>query len=348
MLTTLVFVGVFLALFFDFMNGVNDAANSIATVVATRVLRPFMAVVWAAFWNFAAVAIIDLKVATTIGKGVVDPDGVTTLVILAGLVGAIVWTVITTQFGIPISVSHALVGGLLGSGLVYAGSGIVVWSGITKIAIFMVLSPLIGMGLAFFNMWAVTWLFRRVDRRRVGKWFKRMQLVSAALFSLGHGTGDAQKTMGVMAVLLLTGGMGVDPSGSWLVRASFDKAGFVPNWVVLTAFAAIALGTLIGGWKVIKTMGVRLTKLQPMEGFCAETAAATSILGTAFLGIPVSTTHTISGGILGVGAIKRLTAVRWGLFGKIMWAWVLTIPAAALVAAIVFKLAVMILPAAAK
>jgi len=348
MLTTLVFVGVFLALFFDFMNGVNDAANSIATIVATRVLRPFMAVVWAACWNFAAVAIIDLKVATTIGKGVVDPDSVTTLVILAGLIGAIVWTVITTQFGIPISVSHALVGGLLGSGMVYAGTDIVVWEGITKIAIFMVLSPLIGMGLASFNMWAVTWLFHRVDRKRVGRWFKRLQLVSAALFSLGHGTGDAQKTMGVMAILLLTGGMGVDPNGSWLVRANFDKAGFIPNWVVLAAFTAIALGTLIGGWKVIKTMGVRLTKLQPMEGFCAETAAATSILGTAFLGIPVSTTHTISGGIMGVGAIKRLTAVRWGLFGRIVWAWVLTIPAAALFSAIVFKLAVVVLPAAAK
>ncbi len=348
MLTTLVFVGVFLALFFDFMNGVNDAANSIATVVATRVLRPFYAVAWAAFWNFAAVVVMDLRVARTIGKGVVDPDGVTIVVILAGLVGAIVWTVITTQFGIPISVSHALVGGILGAGLMHGGLDLIVWKGIWIIAIFMVVSPIVGMGLASFNMWAVSWLFHRFDRRRVSRWFRRLQLVSAALFSLGHGTGDAQKTMGVIAILLLTGGMGVDPNGSWLVHASFDKGGFVPNWVVLAAFTAIALGTLIGGWKVIKTMGVRLTKLQPMEGFCAETAAATSILGTAFLGIPVSTTHTISGGIMGVGAIKSLTAVRWGLFGRIIWAWVLTIPAAALFAALIFKLAVMVLPAAAK
>jgi len=348
MLTTLVFVGVFLALFFDFMNGVNDAANSIATIVATRVLRPFYAVAWAAFWNFAAVVVMDLRVARTIGKGVVDPDGVTTVVILAGLVGAIVWTVITTQFGIPISVSHALVGGILGAGLMHGGLDLIVWKGIWIIAIFMVVSPIVGMGLASFNMWAVSWLFHRFDRRRVRRWFRRLQLVSAALFSLGHGTGDAQKTMGIIAVLLLTGGITSIEHGNWFFRSTFDSSGFVPNWVVLAAHTVIALGTLIGGWKVIKTMGVRLTKLQPMEGFCAETAAATSILGTAFLGIPVSTTHTISGGIMGVGAIKRLTAVRWGLFGKIVWAWVLTIPAAALFSAIVFKLAVMVLPAAAK
>ena len=345
MLAKLVVLGVVLALLFDFMNGVNDAANSIATVVATRVLRPLQAVAWAAFWNFAAVVVMDLRVARTIGKGVVDPESVTTMVILAGLVGAIVWTVICTQFGLPISVSHALVGGILGAGIVYAGTGIVVWKGIWVIAIFMAVSPLVGLSLAFLNMLLVTWLLQQMDRRKVEVLFRRLQLVSAAAFSLGHGTGDAQKTMGIIAVLLLTGGIKSLEHGNWLLRASFDRSGFVPNWVVLAALAAITLGTLIGGWRVIRTMGVRLTALKPREGFCAETAAATSILGTAWLGIPVSTTHTIAGSIMGVGAMKRLSAVRWGVMGRIVWAWILTIPAAAAVAAAVFKLAAWVFPA---
>jgi PiT family inorganic phosphate transporter len=340
----LIIFGVALALLFDFMNGVNDAANSIATVVATRVLRPLQAVAWAAFWNFAAVVVMDLKVARTMGKGVVDPDSVTTMVILAGLIGAIVWTVITTYFGLPISVSHALVGGILGAGIAHAGKDIVVWRGIYIIAIFMVISPLVGMVLASFNMWVITWLFHRMDRRKVGWLFKKLQLLSAAAFSLGHGTGDAQKTMGIIAILLMTGGITSVEGGNWFLRSSFDTTGFVPNWVVFSALGGIALGTLIGGWKVIRTMGVRLTDLQPREGFCAEAAAATSILGTAWLGIPVSTTHTIAGGILGVGAIKRLNAVRWGIMGKIVWAWILTIPAAALMAWLMYLLGNRLLP----
>jgi len=340
----LIVFGVALALLFDFMNGVNDAANSIATIVATRVLRPFQAVAWAAFWNFAAVVVMDLRVARTMGKGVVDPESITTMVILAGLVGAIAWTVVTTYFGLPISVSHALVGGILGAGIAHAGTFVVIWHGIYKIAIFMVISPLVGMGLASFNMWAITWLFHRMDRRKVGWLFKKLQLLSAAAFSLGHGTGDAQKTMGVIAILLMTGGITSVEHGNWFLRSSFDTTGFVPNWVVFAALGGIALGTLIGGWKVIRTMGVRLTDLQPREGFCAETAAAASILGTAWLGVPVSTTHTIAGGILGVGAIKRLNAVRWGIMGKIAWAWVLTIPAAGAVAWLMYLLGSKLLP----
>jgi len=340
----LIVFGVALALLFDFMNGVNDAANSIATIVATRVLRPFQAVAWAAFWNFAAVVVMDLRVARTMGKGVVDPESITTMVILAGLVGAIAWTVVTTYFGLPISVSHALVGGILGAGIAHAGTFVVIWHGIYKIAIFMVISPLVGMGLASFNMWAITWLFHRMDRRKVGWLFKKLQLLSAAAFSLGHGTGDAQKTMGIIAILLMTGGITSVEHGNWFLRSSFDTTGFVPNWVVFAALGGIALGTLIGGWKVIRTMGVRLTDLQPREGFCAETAAAASILGTAWLGVPVSTTHTIAGGILGVGAIKRLNAVRWGIMGKIVWAWVLTIPAAGAVAWLMYLLGSKLLP----
>jgi len=340
----LIVFGVALALLFDFMNGVNDAANSIATIVATRVLRPFQAVAWAAFWNFAAVVVMDLRVARTMGKGVVDPESITTMVILAGLVGAIAWTVVTTYFGLPISVSHALVGGILGAGIAHAGTFVVIWHGIYKIAIFMVISPLVGMGLASFNMWAITWLFHRMDRRKVGWLFKKLQLLSAAAFSLGHGTGDAQKTMGIIAILLMTGGITSVEHGNWFLRSSFDTTGFVPNWVVFAALGGIALGTLIGGWKVIRTMGVRLTDLQPREGFCAETAAAASILGTAWLGVPVSTTHTIAGGILGVGAIKRLNAVRWGIMGKIAWAWVLTIPAAGAVAWLMYLLGSKLLP----
>ncbi len=320
------------------MNGVNDAANSVATVVATRVLRPLWAVAWAAFFNFAAVFIMEVRVARTIGKGIVSPESITILVVLAALVGAILWTVVCTQMGLPISVSHALIGGLLGAGVVHAGLHAVVWTKIWIIVAFMAISPIIGALLGSFIMWIVTWITYRFDRRKVSAWFKRLQLVSAALFSLGHGTGDAQKTMGVVAVLLVTAGYGVDNQGGWLVRSSFDSTNFIPNWVVITAYSAIALGTLIGGWKVIKTMGVRVTKLEPMGGFSAETAAATSILSTAFFGIPVSTTHTIAGGIVGVGAIKRFTAVRWGLISKIVWAWFVTLPAAGAVAALLYVL----------
>jgi PiT family inorganic phosphate transporter len=339
----LVITGVILALVFDFVNGVNDAANSISTVVATRVLRPLQAVGWAAFWNFAAVAIGQLKVASTIGKGVIHPESVTTEVILAALIGAIIWSWGCTALGLPISVSHALVGGLLGAAILYAGNDAVIWHGIGKIGLFIILSPLIGIILAYINVTIVSWIFRKMDRRRVNRLFRKLQLISAALFSLGHGTGDAQKTMGVVAVLLMTAGITTNQTGGWLTRASFDRTGFVPNWVVLAAFTAIALGTLLGGWKVIKTMGVRLTELRSMEAACAETAAATSILGTALFGIPVSTTHTISGAIMGVGAIRRLTAVRWGVMGNIVWAWILTIPGSAIVAALTYKILVLLL-----
>jgi PiT family inorganic phosphate transporter len=339
----LVIIGVVFALLFDFVNGINDAANSIATIVATRVLKPLQAVAWAAFWNFAAVAIGQLKVASMIGKGVVHSESVTTEVILAALVGAIIWSFSCSQLGLPISVSHALVGGLLGAALLYAGPGSVIWLGLIKIGAFIVLAPTIGSILAYIFMIFVTWAFRNADRRKVNRLFRHVQLFSAALFSLGHGTGDAQKTMGVIGILLLTAGMGSRANGIWLNQASFDKTGFVPNWVVFAAFTAIALGTLVGGWKNIRTLGVRLTHLRSMEASCAETAAAVSILGTAYFGIPVSTTHTISGAITGVGAIRRLTAVRWGVMRTIVWAWILTIPCSAIVAALTYKLLVLLL-----
>lgn len=340
---TLVILGIVFAVAFDFMNGVNDAANSVATVVATRVLKPLWAVAWAAFFNFAAVFIFGVKVAATIGKGIVDPEGVTLTVILAALLGATIWSVVTTHFGLPISVSHALIGGLLGAGIVCAGASVVAWRSVLIIAIFMVLAPVIGMLLGSLFIWAVTWMVWRIDRRRVASSFRRLQLISAALYSLGHGTGDAQKTMGVIAVLLATAGYGAT-GASWWSRTSFDHSGFVPNWVVLLSGAVIALGTLIGGWRVVKTLGVRMSHLVPMDGFCAESAAAVSILGSTLFGIPVSTTHTITGAIAGVGAIKRLTAVRWGVTTRIVWAWVFTLPASAGVAALIYLVLRLFIP----
>ncbi|OLD38200.1 MAG: anion permease [Armatimonadetes bacterium 13_1_40CM_3_65_7] len=310
---------ILVALAFDFINGFHDAANSIATVVSTRVLAPRLAVVWAAFFNFVAAFGLGVNVATTIGKGVVDPSAITNLVALTGLLGAITWDLITWYYGLPVSSSHALIGGLVGAALVAAGPGVLVWAGINKILIFIVLSPVVGMLLGFVFMVAVMWLARNATPLRVDRVFRRLQLVSAALYSLGHGTNDAQKTMGVIAVLLFTNG---------LLGPTF----YVPRWVILAAHAAIAAGTLVGGWRIVKTMGMRITKLQPVGGFCAETAAAISILGASFGGIPVSTTHTISGAIMGVGATRRLSAVRWGVATRILWAWVLTIPAAAIVA----------------
>ncbi len=333
-----VITGVLLAFIFDFANGWNDSANSVATVVATRVLRPFTAVLWAALFNFLAVFLLDVKVAGTIGRGVIDPNSVTEIVILAGLVGAIVWTVWCTHLGLPISVSHALVGGLLGSALVHGGSRIVAWNGVTKIAVFMVVAPLLGLVLAYVFMVLVNRLLFRIKRAISEAWFRMLQLFSAALYSLGHGTADAQKTMGVVAVLLLTAGLGVNPNGNWFVRSTFDSTGFVPNWVVFGSHAVIAFGTLVGGWRVIRTMGIRLTHIKPREGFCAEGAAASSILFTAYLGVPVSTTHTITGGIMGVGIIKRLSAVRWGVAANIVVAWILTIPASAICAGLVYYL----------
>ncbi|MBM3309994.1 MAG: inorganic phosphate transporter [Candidatus Aminicenantes bacterium] len=314
-----------LALLFDFVNGMNDAANSIATVVSTRVLSPRLAVIWAAFFNFAAFFFFGVHVANTIGRGVVKAEAVSLSVIAATLIGAIIWSYGCTHIGLPISVSHALVGGLAGAALAKAGPQALVISGLTKILAFIFIAPFLGMGLAYLLMIAVFWVCRRQKPRTVDRWFRKLQLVSAALYSLGHGTNDAQKTMGIITILLFsTGHLGPD----------FH----VPLWVILSCHVAIALGTLVGGWKVIETLGMKMTKLRPVHGFSAETAAATSILFATVLGIPVSTTHTITGAIVGVGATAGMGTVRWGVAYKIIWAWLLTIPGSALISALVYKI----------
>jgi PiT family inorganic phosphate transporter len=309
-----------LALLFDFLNGMNDAANSIATVVSTRVLSPRLAVLWAAFFNFAAVFFFGVHVAATIGKGVVDPGVITPTMLLATLSGAIAWTFLCTRVGLPISVSHSLVGALVGAGVAKAGLGCLVIPGLVKIVLFIVLAPLIGFVLGAFLMVGVLWACRRAAPGPVDRWFRRLQLLSAALYSLGHGANDAQKTMGIIAVLLYSTG-------------ALGPTFHVPLWVVFACYAAISLGTLAGGWRVIETLGMRMSKLRPIDGFCAETAAGCSILLSTLGGIPVSTTHTITGGILGAGAPIRLGAIRWGIAYRIVWAWILTIPMSALMAA---------------
>jgi PiT family inorganic phosphate transporter len=324
MLAFVIFL-VALALLFDFLNGMNDAANSIATVVSTRVLSPRLAVLWAAFFNFVAAFLFGLHVANTIGKGVVDPAVVTPAMLLATLIGAIAWTWACTRFGLPISVSHALVGALAGAGVAKAGIAALVVPGLVKIAVFIVVAPLVGFVLGALLMVAVLWVCRRAAPGPVDRWFRRLQLGSAALYSLGHGANDAQKTMGIIAVLLYSSGYMGD---------TFH----VPMWVIFACYGAISLGTLAGGWKVIETLGMRMTKLRPVDGFCAETAAGCSILLSTFGGIPVSTTHTITGSIIGAGAPTRLGAIRWGMAYRIVWAWVLTIPAAAAVSALAWLL----------
>jgi inorganic phosphate transporter, PiT family len=319
-LSIVIFI-VLVALVFDFINGFHDAANSIATVVSTRVLTPLQAVVWAAFFNFVAAFGFGVHVATTVGKGVVHAAVVDQWVIRAGLVGAITWDLITWYWGLPTSSSHALIGGFAGAALAKAGVGALVASGLVKIGVFMVLAPLIGGVVGFAMMVLTIWVFRNQTPGRVDRIFRRGQLLSAAAYSLGHGTNDAQKTMGIVAVLLFTTGH---------LGPNF----YVPFWVIMAAHAALALGTMMGGWRIVKTMGMRITKLRPVGGFCAETAGAITLIGTALGGIPVSTTQTISGSIMGVGAIQRFSAVRWGVAGKILWAWILTIPASALVAAV--------------
>jgi PiT family inorganic phosphate transporter len=313
---------ILVALVFDFLNGFHDAANSIATVVSTRVLSPQVAVAWAAFFNFVAAFVLGTHVAKTIGKGMIDLSIVTPEVILAGLLGAIFWNLLTWYFGIPVSSSHALVGGYAGAAVAKAGFGSLILSGWVKPLAFIVLAPVIGLTLGLVLMIGVTWIFRRWHPYRLDRFFRKGQLLSAAFYSLGHGGNDAQKTMGVITGLLVTAG-------------HLDKFE-VPLWVVLISHAAIALGTLFGGWRIVKTMGSKITKLQPMGGFCAETAGAITIVGATLGGIPVSTTHTITGAIMGVGATKRLSAVKWGLAGRIVWAWVLTIPIAAAVAALAY------------
>ena len=315
-----------LALAFDFMNGFHDAANSIATVVSTRVLRPQYAVAWAAFFNFIAFLFFGLSVANTIGKGVIDPAIVDHQVILGALVGAIAWNVITWWYGLPSSSSHALIGGLGGAAVAKGGFHALVGSGFLKISLAIVLSPMAGFVLAMLLMTAVAWIFFRSTPRRIDRWFRRLQLVSAALYSLGHGGNDAQKTMGIIAMLLFAAGL----SGP-----EFN----VPLWVVLVCQAAMALGTLFGGWRIVKTMGMKITKLKPVGGFCAETGGAITLFAATGLGIPVSTTHTITGAIIGVGATNKLSAVRWGVAERIVWAWVLTIPCTAFISAVAWWLA---------
>ena len=312
---------ILVALAFDFMNGFHDAANSIATVVSTGVLRPLYAVGWAAAFNFIAYFIFETKVAATIGKGIIDPGVVDHYVIFGALIGAIAWNLITWYYGIPSSSSHALIGGLVGAGVAKAGTQPLVLAGLAKIIAFIFVAPLMGMLLSAMLMIAVSWLFVRATPQRVDGWFRRLQLLSAGLYSLGHGGNDAQKTAGIIWLLLIAGGYSTTQDA-------------VPGWVVMACYITIALGTLFGGWRIVKTMGQRITKLRPVGGFCAETGgAATLFLATNF-GIPVSTTHTITGSIIGVGAARNTSAVRWGVAGGIVWAWVLTIPCSAAVAAL--------------
>ena len=313
---------IFVALIFDFLNGFHDAANSIATVVSTRVLSPQIAVAWAAFFNFVAAFVLGTGVAKTLGKGMIDLSVVSQEVIVAGLVGAIFWNLATWYLGIPVSSSHALVGGYAGAAVAKAGFAALIPGGWTKTLLFIVLAPVIGLTLGLILMILVHWIFRRWRPDRVDRFFRRGQLFSAAFYSLGHGGNDAQKTMGIITGLLVATGR----------LQKFE----VPVWVILISHAAIALGTLFGGWRIVKTMGTKITKLQPMGGFCAETSGALTLIGATFAGIPVSTTHTITGAIMGVGATKRLSAVKWGVAGRIVWAWVLTIPISAAIAALVF------------
>lgn len=319
-LEALVFL-ILLALVFDFMNGFHDAANSIATVVSTGVLKPLWAVGWAAFFNFTALFIFQTKVATTIGKGIIDPTIVDHYVVFGALIGAIVWNFITWIYGIPSSSSHALIGGLVGAAVAKSGTGSLVASGLIKTIAFIVLSPLLGFLLGALLMLAVSWICVRTSPRRVDGWFRRLQLLSAGMYSLGHGGNDAQKTAGLIWMLLIAAGMS-SPEGQ------------VPMWVVIACYTTIALGTLFGGWRIVKTMGQRITKLKPVGGFAAETGGAITLFMATSFGIPVSTTHTITGAIVGVGSAHKFSAVRWGVAGNIVWAWLFTIPCSAFVAAV--------------
>lgn len=321
---TFVFILVFIALVFDFINGFHDSANSISTVVSTRVLSPKYAVLWAAFFNFVAAFLIGTQVAHTIGKGFIQLDVVDNLLILSALSGAIIWDIMTWYYGLPSSSSHALMGGLIGAAVAKAGTSTLVWKGIIKTTVFIVVSPAIGMALGFLFMILAMNLSRHSNIAQSDKIFRKLQLFSAAIYSLGHGMNDAQKTMGIIAMALFSKG---------LLGSTFH----IPFWLVLLCHAAIALGTMFGGWRIVKTMGTRITKLQPIGGFSAETAAACSIIGASVAGIPVSTTHTITGAIVGVGSTKRLSAVRWGVAGNIVWAWILTIPCSAFIAAVTYS-----------
>jgi len=317
---------ILLALAFDFMNGFHDAANSIATVVSTGVLKPFAAVLLAAFFNFVAYFVFPLKVATTIGKGTIDPSIVDHYVVFGALVGAITWNVITWWYGLPSSSSHALIGGLAGAAVVKAGGDSLIASGLIKIVAFIVLSPLMGFLFGSLLMLGVAWLSFRMRPAKADTWFRRLQLVSASAFSLNHGGNDAQKTAGIIWMLLISAG----------VLHTGDP---IPAWVVFSCYITIGLGTLFGGWRIIKTMGQKITKLKPVGGFCAETGGSITILFATLAGIPVSTTHTITGAIVGVGAARKFSAVRWGVAGNIVWAWIFTIPASAFISAVAWAVA---------
>lgn len=325
---------VVVALVFDFINGFHDAANSIATVVSTRVLSPFAAVGWAAFWNFVAAFVFGTAIARTIGSGMIDLSVVDPTVVLGGLLGAIVWDLMTWWWGLPTSSSHALVGGYAGAAVAKAGFPAIIASGWVKTLVFIVVAPLMGLALSLLMTVALSWALRRSMPRRVDTTFRRLQLVSAAAYSLGHGTNDAQKTMGIILALLVSSQALL---ADFPIRAfHVTSADHVPTWIILAAHAAIGLGTLAGGWRIVKTMGQRITKLKPFGGFCAETAGAMTLFLSSHLGIPVSTTHTITGAIAGVGVAHRITAVRWIVAGRILWAWVLTIPASAGIAGLFY------------
>jgi PiT family inorganic phosphate transporter len=317
---------IIVALAFDFMNGFHDAANSIATVVSTRVLKPHQAVLLAAAFNFIALFVFHLKVATTVGKGIIDPMVVDHYVVFGALTGAIAWNLITWYYGIPSSSSHALIGGLIGAALAKAGAWSLVPTGIFKTVAFIFISPIVGLLFGALLMLIVSMLFIRATPQRVDRWFRRLQLVSASLYSLGHGGNDAQKTAGIIWMLLLAGGV-------------LSEGDPIPFWVVTACYVTIALGTAFGGWRIVKTMGQRITKLKPVGGFCAETGGAMMLFFATALGIPVSTTHTITGAIVGVGSMNKFSAVRWGVAGEIVWAWILTIPCSAFIAGIAWWLA---------
>jgi len=329
----LVFIAIIIliALAFDYTNGMHDAANSISTVVSTRVLSPRQAILWAAFFNFIAFLIFGTSVAKTIGSGMIDINIVTPTVILAGVLGAICWNLITWYFGLPSSSSHALIGGYAGAAIAKSGFGVIIAAGWYKTAIFIILAPAIGLVIGFLLKIITTWIVYKQNPTSINRWSRILQLFSAAAYSLGHGGNDAQKTMGIITGVLVVGGY----------LQEFN----IPLWVVLSAHSAIALGTISGGWRIVKTMGQKITKLTPIDGFCAETASAASIFTATYLGVPVSTTHVITGAISGVGSVRRLTAVRWGLTLRIVWAWIFTIPAAGLIAAILYLILRTFLPA---
>lgn len=322
---------VILALIFDYINGFHDSANSIATIVSTQVLKPRQAVLWAAFFNFVAVFMFDAQVAKTVGTGIVNPSIVDNALLISAIGGAIVWNLLTWWFGLPSSSSHALIGGLIGAGLMKGGFEILIWKGIIKTSSFIIISPLVGLFLGLILMIIVLNLSRFSNLKKSNSLFRKLQLFSAAIYSISHGLNDAQKTMGIIALVLFSGGY---------LGPTFH----IPFWVVIMCYAVIALGTLSGGWRIVKTMGTKITKLQPIGGFCAETAAAISIIGASIAGIPVSTTHTITGAIMGVGSTKRLSAVRWGIAGTIIWAWILTIPITGILSAGIYFLLITIFP----